>query len=187
MEKKRIMRRRENREVKKETVAKAECPFPKLHPSELRRDEEYFMSMAFNEARKAWEEDEVPVGAVMVIEGRVVARAHNQVEGLDDATAHAEMLAITQACAVIGDWRLNAASLYVTKEPCPMCAGASIMSRLGKVIFAAADPKMGCLGGAFAVQDLPGLNHRVTVRGGVLTDPCTQLLQAYFRGKRGAG
>jgi tRNA(adenine34) deaminase len=187
MEKKGIMRRRENSEVKKESGGEADCPFPKLHPSELRRDGEYFMSLAFNEARKAWAKDEVPVGAVVVIEGQVVARAHNQVEGLGDPTAHAEMLAITQASAAIGDWRLNAASLYVTKEPCPMCAGASIMSRLGEVIFAAADPKMGCLGGALAVQDLPGLNHRVVVRGGVLAEPCSQLLQAYFRGKRSAG
>ena len=163
------------------------CPFPKLHLSELRRDEDYFMSLAFNEARKAWEEDEVPVGAIIVMEGQVLARAHNQVEGLEDPTAHAEMLAITQASRAIGDWRLNAADLYVTKEPCPMCAGASIMARLGNVLYASPDPKMGCLGGACSVQELPGLNHRLHVRGGVLAEPCTQLLQAYFRGKRSAG
>ena len=108
------------------------------------------MALAFNRAVDAWREDEVPIGAVIVKAGEVVASAHNAVESLKDPTAHAEILAITQAAKAIGDWRLNECTLYVTKEPCPMCAGAAIMSRLGRVVYAWGDPKMGCLGGATA-------------------------------------
>ena len=107
-------------------------------------------------------------------------------ESLNDPTAHAEILAITQATEIVGDWRLNAATLYVTKEPCPMCSGASIMARLGKVVYAVGDPKMGCLGGATSVHELPGLNHRVTVSGGILEEPCKAVLQEYFQRKRTA-
>jgi tRNA(adenine34) deaminase len=142
------------------------------------------MALAFNQAVEAWAEDEVPVGAVIERDGMVIAAAHNAVERLGDPTAHAEVLAITQASAVVGDWRLNECTLYVTKEPCPMCAGASIMARVKRVVFAWGDPKMGCLGGASAVHELPYLNHRLTVTRGVLEDECRALLQAYFAGKR---
>jgi tRNA(adenine34) deaminase len=164
-----------------------ECPFGKLHPSELCRDDSYYMSWAFNEALKAWKEDEVPIGAVIVCNGSIIARAYNRVEALDDPTAHAEILAITQAASAIGDWRLNDCTLYVTKEPCPMCSGATIMSRLGRVVFALPDPKMGCMGGATPLQELPGLNHRVQVTGGILEAECKALLQAYFKLKRNDG
>ena len=103
---------------------------------------------------------------------------------MNDPTAHAEILAITQATEIIGDWRLNGANLYVTKEPCPMCSGASIMARLSKVIYAVPDPKMGCLGGATAVQELPKLNHRLETQSGVMESECKAVLQEYFQRKR---
>ncbi|MDR1818257.1 MAG: nucleoside deaminase [Puniceicoccales bacterium] len=161
-----------------------QCPFPKIHPSELNRDDAYFMALAYNQAIEAWREDEVPVGAVIARDGMLVAAARNAVDALRDPTAHAEVLAITQAAAATGDWRLNDCVLYVTKEPCPMCAGASLMARLGRIVFAVPDPKMGCLGGAAALHELPRLNHRAEVTGGVLRDECHALLRAYFEEKR---
>jgi tRNA(adenine34) deaminase len=163
-----------------------ECPFPKAAPSCLLRDDAFFMALAYNQAVEAWREDEVPVGAVIVRGGEVIAAAHNAVERLRDPTAHAEMLAVTQAAAHVGDWRLNECALYVTKEPCPMCAGAAVMARLGRVVFAWGDPKAGCLGGAASVHELPRLNHRVEVSSGVMEAECRTLLQAYFAMKRGA-
>lgn len=143
------------------------------------------MAHAFNEALAAWSEDEVPIGAVIERNGEIIASAHNRTAQSKDPTAHAEMLAITQAAGTLGDWRLNECTLYVTKEPCPMCAGASVMARLGRVVFAWSDPKMGCLGGAFPLHDLPRLNHRLSVVSGVMEDECRAVLQAYFRFKRG--
>jgi len=160
------------------------CPFSKQYPSELRRDDSYFMQLAFNEAVEAWQAGEVPIGAVVECEGRVVASAHNQVETLQDPTAHAEMLAITQTAAALGGWRLEGCTLYVTKEPCPMCAGASVMSRLSRVIYGVGDSKMGFLGGASSTHLVPGLNHRVQVVAGVMQDQCKALLQAFFQARR---
>ncbi len=161
------------------------CPFEKLRPSQLVRDDAFFMSLAFNLAVDAWRIDEVPIGAIIERGGEIIAAAHNEVERANDPTAHAEILAITQAAKKIGDWRLNDCTLYVTKEPCPMCSGATIMSRLGRVVFAWGDPKMGCLGGATPLHSLPKLNHRVNVTSGVLEEPCREILQAYFNLKRG--
>jgi tRNA(adenine34) deaminase len=166
------------------TSAPPPCPFEPIRPSELNRDAAYYMAHAYNEALKAWRANEVPIGAVIELEGAIIARAHNQVESLNDPTAHAEVLAITQAAGNIGDWRLNGATLYVTKEPCPMCSGAGIMARLARVRYGVADPKMGCMGGATALHALPRLNHRVDVEGGVREDQCRALLQAYFQLKR---
>jgi tRNA(adenine34) deaminase len=160
------------------------CPFERLHPSELNRDAGYYMSHAYNESLKAWKANEVPIGAVIEFNGVIIARAYNQVESLNDPTAHAEILAITQATEYIGDWRLNGATLYVTKEPCPMCSGASIMARISRVVYAVPDPKMGCMGGATSVQDLPQLNHRVEVMGGIMETECKAVLQGYFQRKR---
>ncbi len=162
------------------------CPFPPIFPSELNRDDDYFMSLAYNEALKAWAEDEVPIGAIIVNndDGQIIAAAHNRTIATCDPTAHAEILAITQAANAIGDWRLNNCTLYVTKEPCPMCSGATIMARLGRVVFAWGDPKMGCLGGATALQDLPKSNHHPQVVSGVLEEKCRKLIQAYFKLKR---
>jgi tRNA(adenine34) deaminase len=160
------------------------CPFERMRPSELCRDDNYYMAQAYNESLKGWAENEVPIGAVIVYKGSIIARAHNRVEGLNDPTAHAEILAITQASEKIGDWRMNEALLYVTKEPCPMCSGASIMARLSMVVYAVGDPKMGCLGGATELHQLPRLNHRLAVRSGILEAECKAVLQAYFQRKR---
>jgi tRNA(adenine34) deaminase len=161
------------------------CPFEKRFPSQLARDDAFFMSLAYNQAVDGWREDEVPVGAVVEIGGEVVAAAHNRVEGARDPTAHAEMLALTQAAAQRGDWRLDGATVYVTKEPCPMCSGAMIMSRVRRVCYAVADPRMGCLGGATDLNALPQANHRLEITaGGALEDECRALLQEFFRLKR---
>ncbi|MEY2548872.1 MAG: tRNA(adenine34) deaminase, partial [Verrucomicrobiota bacterium] len=125
--------------------------------------DEAFMEEALRQARKAFDKEEVPVGAVVVRAGRIIARAFNQVEMLKDATAHAEMLAITQAEAAVGDWRLNECDLYVTKEPCPMCAGALVHVRMRRVIFGCADPRGGAAGGVVNLLQMPGLNHRCEI------------------------
>ncbi len=143
------------------------------------------MREALRFAAKAYKAEEVPVGAVVVREGRVVARAYNQVEMLKDATAHAEMLAITQAEAAVGDWRLNDCELYVTKEPCIMCAGALVHARLKRVIFGCADPKSGGAGGLLNVLQNTSLNHQCEITPGVLGDECGAILQDFFRRKRG--
>ena len=162
-----------------------ECPFPKRFPSQLVRDDAFFMSLAYNQAIDAWRRDEVPIGCVIVRDGEVIAAAHNTVESAHDPTAHAEMIAITQAANQIGDWRLEGATLYVTKEPCPMCSGATLMSRLQRVCYAVRDPKMGCLGGATDLNALPRVNHHLEITaGGVLEDECRELLQGFFRSKR---
>ena len=161
------------------------CPFEKRFPSQLVRDDAFFMSLAYNQAIDAWRLDEVPIGAVIELGGEVIAAAHNTVEGAKDPTAHAEMLALTQAAAKIGDWRIADATVYVTKEPCPMCSGAMLMSRVKRVCYAVPDPKMGCLGGATNLNDLPRVNHHVELTaGGVLESECRDLLQAFFRLKR---
>jgi tRNA(adenine34) deaminase len=161
------------------------CPFEKRFPSQLVRDDVFFMSLAYNQAIDAWRLDEVPIGAVIELNGEVIGLAHNTVEGAHDPTAHAEMLALTQAAAKIGDWRIAGATVYVTKEPCPMCSGAMLMSRVKRVCYAVPDPKMGCLGGATNLNDLPRVNHHVELQvGGVLEKECRELLQAFFKAKR---
>lgn len=143
-----------------------------------------FMRQALRLAEKAGQAGEVPVGAVVVQAGRVIARAHNQVELLKDATAHAEMLAVTQAEAAVGDWRLNDCDLYVTKEPCPMCAGALVHVRMRRVIFGCADERGGAAGGLINLLQMPTLNHRCEISAGVLRDECAALLQDFFRSRR---
>src|SRR3954464_4037897 len=161
------------------------CPFQKRFPSQLVRDDAFFMSLAYNQAIDAWRLDEVPIGAVIVLEGEIIGSAHNTVEGAHDPTAHAEMLALTQAAAKIGDWRIAGATVYVTKEPCPMCSGAMLMARVKRVCYAVPDPKMGCLGGATNLNDLPRINHHLEITaGGVLEAECRELLQTFFRLKR---
>ena len=149
------------------------------------RSDDYFMGQALRQALKAYEAEEVPIGAVVVREGRIIARAANQVETLRDATAHAEMLAITQAEEAAGDWRLTDCDLYVTKEPCPMCAGALVHARLRRVIFGCHDPRGGAAGGLINILQMPGLNHRCEITGGVLGDESAQLLKAFFAERRG--
>lgn len=142
------------------------------------------MSEALRQARKAYAQDESPIGAIIVRNDEVIARAYNQVETLKDATAHAEMLALTQAQAAVGDWRLTDCILYVTKEPCPMCAGAIVHTRLQKVIFGASDPKAGAAGGAMNLLQHSALNHRCEIIFGVMEEECKQLLQSFFQEKR---
>jgi tRNA(adenine34) deaminase len=148
--------------------------------------DDHFMGEALRQARRAYEAGEVPVGAVVVREGRIIARAHNQVELLKDATAHAEMLAITQAEQAAGDWRLTDCTLYVTKEPCPMCAGAVVHVRLARVVFGVGDAKGGAAGGALNLLQFPTLNHRCQITGGVREQECRELLVSFFRDQRQA-
>jgi len=148
------------------------------------QSDEYFMQDAIRQAAKAYEADEVPVGAVIVRNGRVIARAWNQVEMLNDATAHAEMLALTAAEAAVGDWRLTDCTLYVTKEPCPMCAGALVHCRLARVVFGAPDPKGGAAGGAMNILQFPSLNHKCNITSGIMEPDCRSLLQTFFEEKR---
>jgi tRNA(adenine34) deaminase len=144
----------------------------------------FFMGEALRQARKAWEREEVPVGAVVVNAGRIIGRAHNQVELLKDATAHAEMLAITQAESVLGDWRLNECDLYVTKEPCAMCAGAIVHVRFRRVIFGCRSPKDGAAGSVLNLLQHPQLNHQCELSAGVREQESVQMLQAFFRERR---
>ena len=147
--------------------------------------DEFFMARALEEARKAYAATEVPVGCVIVREGRIISRAWNQVETLKDATAHAEMLALTAAQSALGDWRLEKCTLYVTKEPCPMCAGAIVHCRPERVVFGCPDAKGGAAGGWInLLESNPPLNHRCDVTPGVLGEECVHLLQTFFREAR---
>src|ERR1043166_1838212 len=146
--------------------------------------DEYFMREALRQAQKACDTGEVPVGAVGVFAGKIIGRAHNQVELLKDATAHAEMLALTQAEAAVGDWRLTECELYVTKEACPMCAGALVHTRARRVIFGCADPAAGAAGSVVNLLQMPQLNHRCQITAGVLQNECAVILQDFFRKHR---
>ncbi len=146
-----------------------------------------FMQQAIVQAQAAADLDEVPVGCVIVHRGRIVAAAHNRCEQLRDATAHAEMIAITQASESIGDWRLEDCCLYVTLEPCIMCAGAILQSRIPRVVFGALDPKAGAVGSLFNLLDDSRLNHRCEVVSGVLAPECGRMLTDFFKRKRAMG
>lgn len=142
--------------------------------------DEHFMREALRQAQRAYRDGEVPVGAVIVRDGQIIGRAHNQVETLTDATAHAEMLSLTQAEEHVGDWRLTDCDLYVTKEPCPMCAGAIVHCRIRRVIFGCSDPKGGAAGGFINLLQQPTLNHSSLVTSGVLLDETRDLLRSFF-------
>ena len=146
-----------------------------------------FMELALREARQALEEHEVPVGAVIVREGRVIASAHNQREQLRDPTAHAEVIAITQAAESMGDWRLEGCTLYVTLEPCAMCAGAMVLARLERVVYGATDPKAGAVHSLYHLLGDERLNHQVDVVPGVLARPCGEILTQFFAHQRRLG
>ena len=147
--------------------------------------DETFMHEALRLAAKARAADEVPVGAVVVREEKIISRAYNQVELLKDATAHAEMLVLTAAEAALGDWRLTDCDLYVTKEPCPMCAGAIVHTRIRRVIFGCSDIRAGAAGTVMNLLQHKALNHRCRVTSGVLQAECAALLQDFFQKKRG--
>jgi len=148
---------------------------------------ELYMNMALRQAEAALAVAEVPVGAVIVHEGRVIAAAHNQREQLRDPTAHAEMIAITQAAESRGDWRLDGCTLYVTLEPCVMCAGAILQARIPLVVYGAADPKAGAIQTLFQLLSDPRLNHRAQVIPGVLAQPCGEILTRFFLAQRQLG
>ena len=148
--------------------------------------EEKFMNEALRLAQRAAEAGEVPVGAVIVREGQVIGRAHNQVEMLHDATAHAEMIAITQAAEALENWRLEGAEIYVTLEPCPMCAGAMVLSRVARIVYGCDDPIAGACGSVFNIVNEKRLNHRIPVVKGVLGDRCSEILKSFFKSRRQA-
>jgi tRNA(adenine34) deaminase len=143
-----------------------------------------YMSEAIKEARLALEEDEVPVGAVVIYQSKIIGRGHNQVECLKDPTAHAEMLALTAATNYLGTKWLNGASLYVTIEPCSMCAGALVLARIRNLYFGAKDPKAGACGSVANIINHKKLNHRIRVKKGLLEEDCASLLKEFFRKKR---
>lgn len=144
----------------------------------------YFMAKALQKAREAFLRDEIPVGAVLVLDGKIIARAHNQNEALHDPTAHAEILAIRKASRRLGNQRLSRATLYVTLEPCSMCAGASIWARIGTVVYGAKEPKGGAIESSMHLFEEKGINHRPSVRGGILEKECAELLKSFFQKKR---
>ena len=149
--------------------------------------DQVYMQMALAEAEQASASGEVPVGAVIVFDGRVIASAHNQREQLHDPTAHAEMIAITQAAESLSSWRLEGCRLYVTLEPCPMCAGAIIQARIPEIVYGASDPKAGAVESMFSLLNDQRLNHQTSFRSGVLAEPCGQLLSDFFRRQRALG
>jgi tRNA(adenine34) deaminase len=156
-------------------------PAPRLNPHEV------FMRRALEQARRAFDAGEVPVGAVIVRDGRIIGEAHNQRETLQDPTAHAEMIALTQAAQAVGHWRLLECTLYVTLEPCPMCAGAIVQARLPTAIYGCTDPKAGACHTLYQITDDKRLNHQAAVIGGVLQSECRNLLQEFFAQQRALG
>lgn len=147
-------------------------------------EHEKYMKMAIKEALKASEIDEVPVGAIILFEGKIIARGYNKRNKSQNATAHAEHIAIEKACKKLKSWRLENCELYVTLEPCPMCAGAIIQSRIPKVYFGAFDPKGGCFGSCVDFREIEGFNHYPNVQGGILQEECAMLLKEFFKSKR---
>lgn len=155
-----------------------------LHQDEIDRR---FMHDALDLARRALDDEDVPVGALVVRDGRVIGRGYNQREKLQDPTAHAEMIALTAAAGHVGHWRLEACTLYVTLEPCPMCAGALVQARVARLVYGASDPKAGACGTLFTIQDDPRLNHRVETVAGIMAEPAAELLREFFRHRRSLG
>ena len=146
--------------------------------------DEKFMAEALKEAEKSANFDEVPVGAVIVKDGKIIARGHNLRERSNDPTAHAEIMAIRKACKKLKSWRLEGCTIYVTIEPCSMCAGTILWARMKRVVYGATDPKGGSLGGSFNLYEMPNLNHHPEITGGVLKEECGELMSQFFKGKR---
>jgi tRNA(adenine34) deaminase len=149
--------------------------------------DERFMRLAIDQARIAEEDGDVPIGAVIVFENKIIGKAYNQREQLKDPTAHAEIIALTQAASALGTWRLHGCTMYVTLEPCPMCAGALVLARIDRLVYGCADPKTGACGSLYNIVQDERLNHRLEVTSGVLTNECSKLLQDFFKQKRPAG
>ena len=147
-------------------------------------DHEFYMREALNEAKKALEKGEVPIGALVVLNGQIIGRGHNLRETENDPTAHAEIVALREAGKNKNSWRLENGILYVTLEPCPMCAGAMLLSRIHRVVYGADDPKAGAAGSLLNILQFPGFNHEVRITGGILAEEASELLQQFFRQKR---
>ncbi len=147
----------------------------------MQQNDEWFMKQALKEAQKAYSKDEAPVGAVIVKDGVIISRGYNERQSKGDATLHAEMTAIRKACRKLGDWRLEDCEMYVTLEPCVMCAGAIVQSRIKKLYIGTADPKAGAAGSVISVVDVDGFNHRVEVEYGILEERCSSILKDFFR------
>jgi tRNA(adenine34) deaminase len=147
-------------------------------------DDNYYMGLALDEAQKAYDIGEVPIGAVLIMDGQVVASGHNMRESWHDATAHAEMIAIREACKRLGRWRLTGLTLYVTIEPCPMCAGALVMSRVDRLVYGSADVKAGAIESIFNIAQNEALNHSMMVTAGIRADECAQIMKDFFRQRR---
>lgn len=147
-------------------------------------DDNYYMGLALDEAQKAYDIGEVPIGAVLIMDGQVVASGHNMRESWHDATAHAEMIAIREACQKLGRWRLTGLTLYVTIEPCPMCAGALVMSRVDRLVYGSADVKAGAIESIFNIAQNEALNHSMMVTAGIRADECAQIMKDFFRQRR---
>lgn len=148
------------------------------------KDDNYYMGVALEEAQKAFDLGEVPIGAILVINDEIVAKAHNMRETWQDATAHAEVILIQETCKKLGRWRLTGATLYVTIEPCPMCAGALVNSRVDRLVYGSADYKAGAIESIFNVVQNAALNHRIDVTTGVRADECSQIMRDFFRQRR---
>ncbi len=158
---------------------------PEISQSGDRAVNDYdFMGLALDQAQQAAAAGEVPIGAILVLDGEVIAQAHNLRETDKDATAHAEMLVIRAACRKLGKWRLSGATMFVTIEPCPMCAGALVMSRVERLVYGSPDYRAGAVESIFNVVQNPALNHRLTVTAGVRQEECTAAMQAFFRERR---
>lgn len=147
-----------------------------MQPDDLHR----YMELALDEARVAFEQDEVPVGVVITLDKRIIGRGHNQTIGLNDATAHAEIIAISAACNHVGDWRLEHCVLFSTLEPCTMCIGAALIARIDTIVYAADDPKFGACGSVLNVPETHGFNHRVKIQRGICKNESAALMQEFF-------
>ncbi len=152
--------------------------------SDLNQNDEYYMRMAIEAAKIAEENGDVPIGAVVVKDGKIIGRAYNQREQLQDPTAHAEIIALTQAAAAVENWHLDGCTIYVTLEPCPMCAGALVLARMDRLVYGCDDPKTGAVKSLYNIVTDDRLNHRLEVTSGVLADECAKLLQDFFKGRR---
>ena len=148
------------------------------------KDDNYYMGLALEEARKAYDMGEIPIGAVLVLDGQIVASGHNMREIWHDATAHAEIIVIREACQKLGRWRLSGAILYVTIEPCPMCAGALVMSRIDRLVYGSSDYKAGAVESIFNIVQNDALNHSMIVASGVRSDECAGIMRDFFRSRR---
>ncbi len=152
--------------------------------SDLNQNDEYYMRMAIEAAKIAEENGDVPIGSVIVKGGKIIGRAYNQREQLQDPTAHAEIIALTQAAAAVENWHLDGCTIYVTLEPCPMCAGALVLARLDRLVYGCDDPKTGAVKSLYNIATDDRLNHRLEVTSGVLAEECAKLLQDFFKGRR---